>query len=91
MFASSTSFSKKAALPKMASLLWYLTVDLNLVGLCDHNLSLNTKCAMVKVIENVKEDEQRSQALVDMTNTKKKHALNVSPKNSRRLICLTNH
>ena len=56
IFASPTSFSKKAALPKMASLLWHLIMDLNLVGLCDRNLGLNTKCAVVKDSQNVDED-----------------------------------
>ena len=57
----------------MASLLWYLIVDLNLVGLFDRKVGLNTKCAMVKVSDNVEEDEPLSQALVDMTNTKKEN------------------
>ena len=59
----------------MASRLWYLVVDLNLVGLCDRNVSLNTKCAMVKVSENVKEDEPLSQALVEMINAKKREKI----------------
>ena len=49
MFASSTSYSKKAtSLPKMASLLWYLKEDLNLLGLLDLNIGLTTKFDMVK-------------------------------------------
>ena len=45
-FASSISFSKKAtSLPKMASLLLYLTKDLNLLHLFDCNVALTAKCA----------------------------------------------
>ena len=54
----------------MASLLWYLTVDLNLLGLFDRNVGLTTNFAMVKVLENVKEDKPLSQTRLDMTNTK---------------------
>ena len=37
-------FQKKAALPaKMASPLCHHIVDLNLVGLCEHNIGLNAK------------------------------------------------
>ena len=73
MFVSSTSFSKQAAsLTKMASLLWYLTVSLNLLGLFDRNIGLTTKCDLVKVSENVEEDEPLSQTGLDMTNTKNK-------------------
>ena len=91
MFASSTSFSRKAAsLPKMASLLWYLIVDLNFLGLFDRNVGLTTKFAMVKVSENVKEGEPLSQTLVDMTNTKDKMRVECVTKHSRRLKCLTN-
>ena len=44
MFASSTSFSAKAAsLHKMAILLWYLAQDLNLLGLLDRNVGLTAK------------------------------------------------
>ena len=90
-FASSTSFSEKvASLPRMASLLWYLTEDLNLLGLFDRNVSSTTKCAMVKVSENVKEDEPMSQARVDMTNTKIKILVECATKNTERLICPTN-
>ena len=61
MFASSTSFSKKAAsLPKLAPLLLYLTEDLNLLGLFDCNVGLTTKYAMVNVSEIVKEDQPLS-------------------------------
>ena len=55
----------------MAILLWCFIVDLNLVDLCDRNVGLNKKCVMVKVSENVEEDEALSQALVKMINTKK--------------------
>ena len=80
MFASSTSFSKKAAsLLKIASRLWYLKEDLRLHGLFDSNIGLTTKCTMVKVSENVEENEPLSQARVDLTNTKTKHLLSVSP------------
>ena len=64
----------------MASLPWYLTEDLNLLGLFNRNEGLTTKCAMVKVSENVEEDEPLSQTRVNMTNTKTKHVLKVSPK-----------
>ena len=58
-----------------------LTVDLNLLGVCDRNVGLNTKFAMLKVSENVEEDELLSQTREDMTNTKKtKHLLSLSPK-----------
>ena len=57
----------------MASLLRCLIVDLNLMGLCDCNVGLNTKCAVVKVSENVEEDEPLSQALVEIINTKKQN------------------
>ena len=59
----------------MASLLWYLKEDLNLLGLFDRSVGLTTKCAMVEVSENVEEDEPLSQARVNMTKTK--HLLNV--------------
>ena len=64
-------FFKKGALPKRASLLWYLAVDLISLGLCDRNVGLNTKCALVKVSEHVEEHEPPSQALVKIINTKK--------------------
>ena len=54
----------------MASLLLYFTQDLNLVCLCDRNVGLNTTYAIVKVLENVEEDEPLSQTRVDMTQTK---------------------
>ena len=64
-------FQKKAAsLLKMASLLWYLTEDLNLLVLFDRNIGLTTKCVMVKVSENVEEDKPLSQTQVDTTNRK---------------------
>ena len=91
MFASSTSFSKKAAfLPKMASVLWYLTKDLNLLGLFDRKVGLTSKCAIVKVSENVEEDEPLSQTGVDVTNTKTETFVECVTKNSKLLICLTN-
>ena len=51
--------------------MWYLIVDLNLVGLCDRNVGVNTKCALEKVSENVEEHVPLSQALVKIINTKK--------------------
>ena len=57
----------------MASLPRYLKVDLNLVGLCDRNVGLNTKCAMVEVSENVEGDEPLSRPIVEMINTKKQN------------------
>ena len=45
---------------------------------------------MVKVSENVVEEEPLSQTRVDMTNTKNKALVECANKNSRRLICLTN-
>ena len=71
---SSISFSKKQFLYLrwvFAGLLWYLTEDLNLLGLFDRNAGLTTKCAMMKVSENVVE-ESLSETQVDMTNTKNK-------------------
>ena len=41
----------------MASFLWYLAKDLNLLDLFNRNVGLAAKCAMVKVLEKVKEDE----------------------------------
>ena len=38
---------KSASLLKMAGLLWYLTEDLNLLGMFDRNAGLTKKCAMV--------------------------------------------
>ena len=64
-------FQKKGALPKRASDLYYFIVNLNLVGLCDFNVGVHTKCALVKLSENVKEHEPLSQALVKIINTKK--------------------
>ena len=91
MFASSNSFLKKAALPKRSSLLWYLLAHLNLVGPCDCNVGLNTKCTLVKVSENVEEDEPLSQTLVEIFKTKKnKTIVECVTKNSKWLICLTN-
>ena len=48
-----------------------MIMDLNLVGQCDGKVGLNTKYAMVKVSDNVEKNEPLSQAIVDMTNTKK--------------------
>ena len=76
-FASSTSFSKKGDLSKRAGLLWYVIVDLNLVGLCDRNVELNTKCALVKVLENVEEHEPLPKALLKIFNTKKQNTCRV--------------
>ena len=84
-------FEKKAAyLPKMASLLQYLTEDSNLLGLFDDNKGLTTKCVMIKGSRNVEENEPLSQIGVDMTNTKNNTIVEGVTKYSRRLICLTN-
>ena len=73
MFASSSSFSTKAAsLSKMASLLWHLTQDLNLLGLFERNTGLTTKFAVVKVSENNK-DEPLLKTRVNMTQHKKQN------------------
>ena len=74
----------------MASILWYLTADLNLLGLFDGSVGLTTKCAMMKVLENVKEDETLSQTRLGLTNTKIKTIYECVTKNRRRLIRLTN-
>ena len=74
----------------LASLLWYLTEDLILLGLFDRNVGLSAKCAMIKVSKNAVEEEPLSQTPVDMTNTKNKTLLECARKNRRRLICLTN-
>ena len=50
-----------------------LIVDLNLVGLCDRNVGLNTKCALEKVLENDEEHKPLLQALVKIINTKKQN------------------
>ena len=81
---------KAASLPKIASLLWYLTEDLNLLGLLHRNVGLTTKFALVKVSENIEKFEPLSQTHVDMTNTKNKTRVECVTKNSRNLICLTN-
>ena len=73
----------------MASLLRYLTEDLNLLGLFDRSVGLTAKCALMKVSENVEEDETLSQTRLDVTNTKSKTMVECVIKN-RRLICLTN-
>ena len=91
-YNSYAQFSKKAAsLPKLALLLLYLTEDLNLLGLFDCNVGLTTKCPVVNVSEIVKEDQPLSHTRVDMTPTKNKTLTECVTKNSRRLICLTNH
>ena len=69
----------------------YLTEDLNLLGLFDCLVGLTTKCAMVKVSENVVEEEPLQETRVDMTNTKNKTLVECVNKNGRSLICLTNH
>ena len=74
----------------MAGLLWYLTENLNLLGLFDCNVGLTTKCALMKVLDNVEEDEILSQTWLDVTNTKIKTIVECVTKNRRRLICLTN-
>ena len=61
-----------------------------MLGLFDRNVGLTTKCAMVKVSENVVEDEPLSQIQVDMTNTTNKTLSECVTKNSRKLICETN-
>ena len=63
----------------MASLLWYLTEDLNLLGLFHRSIGLTIKCALMKVLENVEEDETLSQTRLDVINTKIKTILSVSP------------
>ena len=73
----------------MASLLRYLTEDLNLLGLFDRNKGLTTECAMVKASENVEEDEPLSQTRVDVINTKNKTRVESVTKNNRRLKCVT--
>ena len=79
-------------LPKwlLASLLWYLSEDLNLLGLFDRKVGLITKYAMAKVSENVVDDELLSQTQADTINTKNKTLVECANKNSRRLISLTN-
>ena len=74
----------------LAGLLWYLTEDLNLLGLFDRNVGLTTTCVMVKVSENVVEEEPLSQTRLDMTYTKNKTLVECVNKNSKRLIRLTN-
>ena len=74
----------------LASLLWYLTENLNLLVLFDRNIGLTTKCAMAKVSENIVKVEPLSQTRVDTTNTKNKTLVECVHKNSRRLIYLTN-
>ena len=94
VLVSTISFFKKKQLLYLrwllASLLRYLTEDLILLGLFDHNVGLTTKCDMVKVFENVVEEEPLPQTLVDMTNTKNKTLVECVNKNNGRLICLTN-
>ena len=44
----------------MASLLWYLTEDLNLFSVFNRSVGLTAKCALMKVSDNVEEDETLS-------------------------------
>ena len=43
-----------------------------MLGLFNRNVGLITKYAMVKVLENIEEEEPLLQTRVDMTNTKNK-------------------
>ena len=52
----------------MASILWYLTEDLNLLGLFDRSIGWTTKCAVVKVLKNVEDNEPLSLTRLDMTS-----------------------
>ena len=74
----------------LAILMWYFTEDLNLLALFDRNVGLTTNCAMMKVLENVVEEESLSQTRVDMTTAKNKTLVECVTKNCRKLICLTN-
>ena len=74
----------------LASFMWYLSEDLNLLCLFDRNVGLTTKLPWRKFQKNVVEDEPSSQTRVNMTNTKNKALVECVNKNSRRLICLTN-
>ena len=65
------------------------TDNLNFLGLFDRNVDFITKFAMVKVSENVEEDEPLPQTLVNMTHTKNKARVECVTKSSR-LISLTN-
>ena len=47
-------------------------MGLNLLDMFDCNVGLTTKRALVKVSENVAEDEPQSQTQFDMTNIKNK-------------------
>ena len=49
-----------------------MVLDLDLHGLFDRNVGLTAKCALVKVSENVEEDEHLSQTRLETTNTKNK-------------------
>ena len=49
-------FQKKQLLYLRWLVLRYVTDDLNLLGMFDRNVGLTTKCALVKVSENVEED-----------------------------------
>ena len=89
MFAKSTSFSKKAgSSSKVASLLWYFKDDLNLLRLFGRYVGLTSECTVVKVSENVKENEPLSQARVSMTKTKNKTLVECVYKNNRKLLFL---
>ena len=72
-------FQKKAAsLPKMAILLWYLTEDLNLLGLFDDNLGLTTKYVIEKVISKKINHCYKLEWIGPTQKTK--HLLSLSPK-----------
>ena len=75
----------------LASLVWYLTGDFNFLGLFHCIVGLTTKCTTVKVSENVVEEEPQSQTRVDMANIKNEALVECVNKNSRKLICVTNH
>ena len=73
----------------MASVLWYLTEDLNLLGLFYRSVGLTSKCALMKVSENVEEDYTLSRTRLDVTNSKIKTIVECVTKNRRRLMYLT--
>ena len=60
-----------------------------MLGLFDRSVGLTTKCALMKVSENV-EEETFSQTCLEVTHTKIKTIDECVTKNKRRLICLTN-
>ena len=73
----------------MASVLWYLTEDLNLLGRFYRSVGLTTKCALTKVSENVEEDYTLSRTRLDVTNSIIKTIVECVTKNRRRLMYLT--